>query len=117
MPPKSHLTALNVAFYQNLYQKANLQRHSCLTLHLENLIITIMKKTIYPILAFSGLLAMSCSNDTETGVAGDTRLVVDLGTDLSFSTSGEPAPAKRAIDESAYTDIRNYTWDLGCGGG
>ena len=71
-----------------------------------------MKKTIYPILAFSGLLAMSCSNDTETGVAGDTRLVVDLGTDLSFSTSGEPAPAKRAIDESAYTDIRNYTVTL-----
>ena len=69
-----------------------------------------MKKAFYSILALSGLLAMSCSHDAETEAAEDTRLVVDLGTDLSFSTSD--TPVRKAIDESVYKDIKNYTVTL-----
>lgn len=69
-----------------------------------------MKKIFYFVWAACGLMAVSCSHDAETGAVEDTRLIVDLGTDLSFSTSD--SPNKKAIDESVYKDIRNYTVTL-----
>lgn len=70
-----------------------------------------MKKTfIGASLVLSMLALASCSSDSPSPEAGDTRLVVDLSTDLTFS--GTRSDGTRSIDESAYKDITNYTVTL-----
>ena len=70
-----------------------------------------MRKIIYPALVLGCLLMNACSNDPEPTANGEAKLVVDLGADLSF-TGENTGAKKRAIDESAYTNIRNYTVTL-----
>ncbi len=75
-----------------------------------------MKKLFYSIFVLGGLLCSACTQDTQDEQAGEAKLIVDLGADLSFSgTSAGTAAngtAKRLIDESAYTNIGNYTVTL-----
>lgn len=68
-----------------------------------------MKKIFYSICILCGLMSASCTNDNDEGQSGTTRLMVDLSTDVSFSDKGS---VKRAIDESAYKDIKNYVVTL-----
>ncbi len=63
-----------------------------------------MKKNLFPALLMTCALIMgACSQQEE--IKGKATLQVDLGADASFS-------ATRAIDESAYADIQNYTVTL-----
>lgn len=74
-----------------------------------------MKKIFYSIFVLGGLFFSACTQDAPDEQAGEAKLMVDLGTDLSFSNSSDKklgGAAKRAIDENAFKDIRNYTVTL-----
>ncbi len=62
------------------------------------------KKLFLPVLLFAGAMMASCSSDEESEPQ-KASLQVDLSADMSFSTT-------RSIDESAYSDITNYTVTL-----
>lgn len=58
-----------------------------------------------------GALAMvSCNSESQGPDESGTKLVLDLGTDMSFRSSA--SSVTRAIDETEYTNIRNYTVTL-----
>lgn len=69
-----------------------------------------MKKAFIYAFVFgvASLSITACSQESDNlSSSGKSRLIVDLSTDMSFNT-----PNTRSIDESAYTDIRNYTVKL-----
>lgn len=71
-----------------------------------------MKKTLVSAsLVLGVLMTASCTSETQVTEGSDAKIVVDLGTDMSFS-SGTRSALTRAIDESKYTDIKNYTVTL-----
>ncbi len=63
-----------------------------------------MKKIFFSAWLLAGALLSACSQQ-EQEIKPSATLQVDLGADLSFNTS-------RAVDESAYTNIQNYTVSL-----
>lgn len=73
-----------------------------------------MKKIFYAILVLGGTTWLaSCSNDSQEEATGNSRIMVNLSTDMSFhSTSSNSPVEKRAINASDYTDINNYTVTL-----
>lgn len=74
-----------------------------------------MKKIFYSVFVLGGLFLSACTQDAHDEQAGETKLMVDLGADLSFANSSAgslKSTAKRAIDENAYTNISNYTVTL-----
>lgn len=69
-----------------------------------------MKKQVFYALIFgvASLGITACTQENEDSItSGKTRLMVDLSTDVSFK-----APSARSINESFYTDIRNYSVKL-----
>ncbi len=73
-----------------------------------------MKVFLYSILLLGGACMASCSNDDAEKIStGNANLMVDLGTDFSFKSSGSnKSEVSRAIDESKFTDVNNYTVTL-----
>lgn len=72
-----------------------------------------MKKFFYCIFFASTLCFTSSCSQEESTPASDTKIMVNLGTDMTFK-SGNAGKERttRAIDEDTYTDIRNYTVKL-----
>ncbi len=64
-----------------------------------------MRKILLPALVLAGGLMAGCSSEEAAPAKGKGKVQVDLGADVNFSTT-------RAIDESAYNDITNYTVKL-----
>lgn len=72
------------------------------------------KNTIYSLLVIGATCLMtSCSQDSSNLLPNETKIMIDLGTDLSFNTNGQNAnKLTRSFDESEYTNIKNYTVTL-----
>lgn len=72
-----------------------------------------MKKLFCSILFICSLCFMASCTKSDDASSDKTQIVVDLKSDMSFKSSGGGAAAvSRAIDESVYSDITNYTVKL-----
>ena len=72
-----------------------------------------MKNLICSILLLSSLcFVTSCTKSDDNASSDKTHIVVDLKSDISFKSTGGTVATSRAIDESAYSDITNYTVKL-----
>ena len=72
------------------------------------------KNTIYSLLVIGATCLMtSCSQDSSNLLPNETKIMIDLGTDLSFNTNGQNTnKLTRSFDENEYTNIKNYTVTL-----
>lgn len=72
-----------------------------------------MKKFFYLIFIVGVLMfCASCSNAEDSSVVGKTMVMVDLKSDLLFKGEASDKNISRAVDESAYKDVNNYTVTL-----
>lgn len=72
-----------------------------------------MKKFFYSVLFVGALCLMASCSKSDDNVSSDkTKVIVDLESDFSFKNSSGGKVESRAIDESVYQDIKNYTVKL-----
>lgn len=73
-----------------------------------------MKKLFSTILFVCALCFVASCSKSDNTTSDKTQIVVDLKSDMSFKSSGGggASAVSRAIDESVYSDITNYTVKL-----